>query len=129
MARTYRRTERVNELLREELSQLIRGLKDPRVGIVTITAVDTSPELDVARVYVQLFGDDARQHEALNGLARAAGYLRGQLARTVRLRKIPELRFALDRTLERAARIERLLGEIRSEREAATEPDVESNDT
>ncbi|MBI4512719.1 MAG: 30S ribosome-binding factor RbfA, partial [Gemmatimonadetes bacterium] len=121
MPRAYRRTDRVNELLREELAQLIRQLKDPRVGIVTITGVETSPELDVARVYVQLFGDDARQHEALGGLQRAAGYLRGRLARTLRLRKMPELRFVLDRTLERATRIERLLAEIRAGREGGAE--------
>lgn len=119
MARSYERTDRVNELLREELADLIRReVKDPRVGVVTITAVETSRELDTARVYVQLFGDDARRTEALEGLQNAAGYLRSQLARRLRLRKVPELRFVWDETLERATRIERLLSEIRSDETA-----------
>lgn len=125
MPRAYSRTDRVNELLREELAQLIsREVKDPRIGTVTITGVETSRELDTARVYVQLFGDEGRRSEALGGLSHAAGYLRRRLARTLRLRKVPELRFVLDETLERADRIERLLREIRGERAQgkATEP-------
>lgn len=116
MARSFERTERVNELLREELAELIRhDVKDPRVGVVTITAVETSRELDVARVYVHLFGDEGRRAEALAGLQKAAGYLRSRLGRRLRLRKVPELRFQWDETLERASRIERLLAEIRSD--------------
>lgn len=116
MARSFERTKRVNELLREEVAELIRhDVKDPRVGVVTITAVETSRELDVARVYVHLFGDEGRRAEALAGLQKAAGYLRSRLGRRLRLRKVPELRFQWDETLERASRIERLLAEIRSD--------------
>jgi ribosome-binding factor A len=116
MARSFDRTERVNRLLREELAELIRReVKDPRVGIVTITGVETSRELDVARVFVHLIGDATRRAEALQGLNHAAGYLRTQLARSLRLRKVPELRFEFDATLDRATRIERLLAEIRAE--------------
>jgi ribosome-binding factor A len=86
--------------------------------VVTITGVETSRELDSARVYVQLLGDEARRAEALRGLQNAAGYLRRQLARRLRLRKVPELRFVWDETLERATRIERLLSEIRSDEAA-----------
>ena len=129
MARPYERIDRVNALLREELSELLRRgeVKDPRVGTVTITAVEASRELDVARVFVQLFGDDTRRAEALEGLRRAAGYLRTRLGRTLRLRKVPELRFEWDPTLERASRIERLLAEIRTHPPAA--PGEESADT
>lgn len=129
MARSYDRTDRVNRLLREELAELIRReVKDPRVGIVTITAVETSRELDVARVFVHLIGDETRRAEALQGLQHAAGYLRTQLARSLRLRKVPELRFEFDATLDRATRIERLLAEIRTQPGAATgrEPDGEA---
>ncbi|MGH7545621.1 MAG: 30S ribosome-binding factor RbfA [Gemmatimonadota bacterium] len=122
MARSYERTDRVNALLREELSELLRrgAVKDPRVGTVTITAVEASRELDVARVFVQLFGDDTRRTEALEGLQHAAGYLRTRLGRTLRLRKVPELRFEWDPTLDRASRIERLLAEIRTHAPAAS---------
>ena len=127
MARSYERTKRVNELLREELAELIqRSVKDPRIGTVTITGVETSRELDVARVFVQLFGDEARRAEALEGLQNAAGYLRTQLARRLRLRKMPELRFVWDETLERATRIERLLAEIRTEDEDEDEDEGEA---
>jgi ribosome-binding factor A len=120
------RIDRVNALLREELSDLIRReLKDPRVGTVTVTGVETSRELDVARVYVQTLGDPARQAEAVEALRGAAGYLRSKLGRRIRLRKIPELRFELDRTLERATRIERLLAAIR---EGKTAADIEGSD-
>lgn len=129
MARSYERTERVNALLREELSDLLRRgeVKDPRVGTVTITAVETSRELDVARVFVRLFGDDARRAEALQGLQHAAGYLRTRLGRVLRLRKVPELRFEWDATLERASRIERLLAQIRTEPPAT--PHEEAGET
>lgn len=123
MARSYDRTERVNRLLREELAELIRReVKDPRVGIVTITGVETSRELDSARVFVHLIGDETRRAEALEGLQHAAGYLRTRLARSLRLRKVPELRFELDSTLERATRIERLLSEIRTAPDEAARP-------
>lgn len=129
MARSYERTDRVNALLREELSDLLRRgeVKDPRVGTVTITAVETSRELDVARVFVRLFGDDARRAEALEGLQHAAGYLRTRLGRVLRLRKVPELRFEWDATLERASRIERLLAQIRTQPSAT--PHEEAGET
>lgn len=130
MARYYERIDRVNALLREELSELLRRgeVKDPRVGTVTITAVEASRELDVARVFIQLFGDDARRAEALEGLRHAAGYLRTRLGRDLRLRKVPELRFEWDSTLERASRIERLLAEIRTHPPAASGEDAAETD-
>ena len=106
-----RRIERLNQLLREEISRLLRGeLKDPRVGGVTVTAVRTAPDLSVATVYVTALGA-ASGDEAIEGLRHAAGFVRGRLGRELRLRRIPELRFVEDRTLEHARRIETLLEE------------------
>ena len=108
----FRRTDRINELLREELSILIRdAVRDPRVGLATVTAVETSPELDHARVYVTALGGDSEKEEIVAGLQSAAGFLRGQLGRRLHIRRIPELHFQIDRVLEGAQRIESLLRE------------------
>jgi len=111
MAR-FKRTDRINEQLRQELSVLVRDeVRDPRVGLVTITAVKTSPELDHARVFVTMLGDEAEKAEALAGLRSAAAYLRGQLGARLHMRRIPELHFEIDRVLEEAAKIDALLRE------------------
>lgn len=111
MAR-YRRTARINEQLREEISLLIREeVRDPRVGLATITAVETSPELDHARVYVNTMGDEAEKAAVVAGLQSAAAFIRGQLGKRLHIRRVPELHFEIDRKLERAMRIEYLLRE------------------
>lgn len=111
MAR-YRRTARINEQLRQEISLLIRDeVRDPRVGMATITAVETSPELDHARVYITAMGGDEEKEAALSGLRSAAVFIRGQLGRRLHLRRVPELHFQIDRKLENALRIESLLRE------------------
>lgn len=108
----YKRTDRINEQLRQEIALLIRDeVKDPRVGLITVTAVETSPELDHARVFVTVLGAEDEQQEALDGLRSAAAFVRAQLGRRLHMRRIPELHFQLDRVVEEAARIERLLRE------------------
>ncbi len=108
----FRRTDRINEQLRQEISYLIRDeVRDPRVGMATVTAVQTSPELDHARVYITTMGDEAEKAAALAGLMSAAPFIRGQLGRRLHMRRIPELHFEIDRKLEDARRIEDLLRE------------------
>lgn len=108
----FRRTDRINEQLRQEISILIRDeVRDPRVGLATVTAVETSPELDHARVYVTALGEEAEKREAVVGLQSAAAFVRGQLGRRLHMRRIPELHFTLDETLAEAQRIEALLRE------------------
>ena len=103
---------RVNEALREVLSARIAGgLKDPRVGFVTVTAVDTSPDLRHARVYVSVLGDDPVQQASLDGLRSAQGFLQARVAGELRLKRTPELTFELDHTAQRAARLEEILHE------------------
>jgi ribosome-binding factor A len=109
----YRRTDRINEQLRQEISLLVRdGVRDPRVGMVTVTAVETSPELDHAKVYVTVLGDDAEKEAALQGLRSAAPFVRSQLSKQLHMRRVPELHFQLDRVLQEATRIESLLREV-----------------
>lgn len=118
MAKEYGRTQRVNQLLKEEIASLLqREVKDARIGAVTVTAVRVSPDLMQATVYVQVTGDAARKAEALDGLSSAAGFIRSRLGRDLRIRRSPELRFLIDRTQEHAARIHELLAEVEAEDE------------
>lgn len=118
----YRRTDRLNQLLREELSRLVRTeLKDPRVRTVTVTGVETTPDLMHATVYVRTLDEQIPAEEAVAGLERASGYIRRELGKDLRLRRIPEFRFEVDRTLERVSRIEALLERARAE--GADEPE------
>ena len=107
------RPEKLGDLIQRELSDLLRReLRDPRVGMVTITAVDVSPDLSHAKVF---FTTLSREHieEASEGLRRAAGFLRSQLARRIKLYTTPELRFVYDESVERGDRLSRLIDATR----------------
>lgn len=110
------RMRRVNEALREVLSARIAGgLKDPRIGFVTVTAVDTSPDLRHARVYVSVLGDEEERAETLEGLESSRGFLQAGIARELRIKHTPTLQFAHDEALERGMRISQLLDEAEGE--------------
>ncbi len=101
---------RVNEAVREVLSaRIAEGLKDPRIGFVTVTAVDTSPDLRHARVFVSVLGDDAEREQTLAGLESSHGYLQGRIADELRLKRTPTLEFVYDESIERGMRISELL--------------------
>jgi ribosome-binding factor A len=103
---------RVNEAVREVVSTAISNeLKDPRVGFVTVTAVNTSPDLRHARVYVSVLGDDRRRMETLDGLASSRGYLQRRVASELRLKHTPQLDFRYDESTDRGIRITELLRE------------------
>jgi ribosome-binding factor A len=106
------RMRRVNEAVRQVLSDAITGdLKDPRVGFVTVTAVETSPDLRHARVFVSVLGEDDEREASLSGLRSAHGYLQRRVARELRLKHTPTLDFAYDESVERGVRVSRLLEE------------------
>ena len=106
------RRERLGDQLRVELADLIqREVRDPRVGFVTITEVRMSGDLQYARVFVSILGDEEQTRESFRALERAGGFLRAQIGRRLELRRVPELRFALDETLDTSARLDALLGE------------------
>lgn len=118
-----KRIARLNEQLKRELSELIRTeVRDPRVGIVTITGVDTAGDLGSARVFVRAVDDEALP-EMLEGLEAAAPFLRTKLGRILRIRKVPELRFREDRSLEGARRIEEVLADVLPADEARSAAD------
>ncbi len=111
------RMRRVNEAVREVLSVAItNGLKDPRVGFVTVTAVDTSPDLRYAHVYVSVLGDDRERDESLAGLESSHGYLQSRVAAELRLKRTPQLDFRYDESVARGERIQRLLQDEPEER-------------
>src|SRR5881392_1121919 len=106
MRRPSHRPERVAELIRQTVAQFLTGhVRDPRVGFVTVTAVQVSGDLAHASIRVSVMGSDEEKAKTLEGLASAARFLRAQLSRELHLRTSPELRFELDRGLEHAQRI------------------------
>ncbi len=108
-----RRVERLNEQFRRELTEILRGeAKDPRVAGVTLTAVRAAPDLSFARVFVSPMAEQGTSDEALAGLRAAAPFLRKELGARMHIRRVPELRFEIDETLEHARRIEQLLHEV-----------------
>ena len=103
------RPQKLGDLIQRELSDLVqRELRDPRVGMITITSVDVSPDLSHAKVFFTLL---QKEHldEASQGLRRAAGFLRSQLAKRIKLYTTPELRFEYDESVERGDRLSRLI--------------------
>ncbi len=108
-----RRLARLNEQLKRELSEMIRTqVRDPRVGVVTVTGVEVAADLGSARVFVRVIGNRAELVETLAGLEAAAPFLRGLLGQVLHVRRIPELRFREDRSMEHARRIEQVLSEV-----------------
>jgi len=105
-----RRTDRVSDLLRAELSDLLlREVHDPRVKLASVTAVEVTPDLRRSVVKISVLGDDTQRQEALEGLRHAKGFLRRELAHRLRLRATPELVFELDRGAEHSQRISDIL--------------------
>ncbi len=97
-------------MIREEVSQIIiRELKDPRIGFVTITKVDVSDDLRLAKIYYSVFGEEGEKEESLKGLESAKGYIKRELGRRVRLKYMPEITFIFDDSMEYGSRMEELL--------------------
>lgn len=100
----------MNEAIREVVSgHIAEELSDPRIGFVTVTAVDTSPDLHRARVFVTVLGGDSEREDALVGLASSRGYLQAQVASEVRMKRTPTLEFVYDESTDRGFRISELL--------------------
>jgi ribosome-binding factor A len=114
------RTERIDELLRQEIGQALeREVTDPGIGFVTVTKVETTPDLSHARVWFSVIGPEEQRKETLAALRRAMPFVRHSLGSKIRLRRIPELEARLDDTLERGTRVLRILNDL----EAGKSPD------
>ena len=106
------RMRRVNEAVREVLSEAIGDLKDPRIGFVTVTGVQASRDLRHATVYVSVLGSERKRQATLDGLESAHGILQGRVNRELRLKRTPQLVFEYDPTVERGVRLSRLIDEL-----------------
>ncbi len=116
MPRDFPRSRRIAEQIQRELSEVIRvELKDPRIGMITLTDVEVTPDGAHAKVFFTVLGDSSRVGEAAAGLQHAAGYLRSQLARSLSVRIVPQLQFKYDPSVERGARLSQLIDQAVAE--------------
>ena len=109
MKRGQGRPQRLGDLIQREVAELIRlEVRDPRVGMITITSVDVSPDMSHAKVFFTMLEKD-KLADTLQGLARSAGFLRSQLAKRIKMYTTPELRYAYDESVERGDQLSRLI--------------------
>lgn len=109
----YQRTHRVGDQIQRELADLLqKDVKDPRIGFLSVTGVEVSPDLSLARIYVSIYEPELEQSDSLLGLESASGYLRSQLKKRLHLKRIPELHFLRDDSIERGARINATLADL-----------------
>ncbi|GAX42205.1 ribosome-binding factor A [Tolypothrix sp. NIES-4075] len=128
---TTRRVSRVAELIKREVSQmLLSGIKDDRVGtgMVSVTDVDVSGDLQHAKIYVSIYGTDEAKAETMAGLKSATGYVRSELGARVRLRRTPEVVFVEDRSIERGNKVLSLLNQIQNNRPPENQASDDSTD-
>jgi ribosome-binding factor A len=125
-----RRRQQVGDLLRDHISEIIqREMRDPRLGFVSITRVEVSADVRMAKVFVSVFGSDDEQRDALVALTRASGFVRRQLGDRLEMRYTPEINFRLDRSMQHAENVARLLNQIeRDERDRAGSSDDASKE-
>lgn len=120
---SYKRVDRVADQIRMEVADILaRKIKDPRIGFVTVTDVDLSPDLRVARIYVSTLRDGESEDVALQGLSKAVGFVRGQLGRRLELRYTPELIFQYDPSRKHGSRIDQLLDSLHDTEERHHSP-------
>lgn len=126
-----RRVSRVSSLIKREVSQLLcNGIKDDRVGagMVSVTEVDVSGDLQHAKIFVSIYGTETARAETMAGLRSSASFVRRELGQRIRLRRTPEIIFCEDRSLERGTRMLHLLNQLESERHEVEPAAVESSD-
>ena len=109
MKTPVRRPSRVGEMIRMEISELLPGLRDPRIGLTTITEVKMTPDLKHGKVFISVLGDNEQKKKTLEGLNSAASHIRHEIAARLRLRSMPDLTFLYDESIEYGAHIEELL--------------------
>jgi ribosome-binding factor A len=106
------RMRRVNESVRQVLSEAVGELKDPRIGFVTVTGVETSPDLRHAKVFVSVLGSERKREQTIQALSAAHGVLQSRLARELRMKRTPTLAFQYDPSVERGVRMSQLIDEL-----------------
>jgi ribosome-binding factor A len=112
MSAVTERMRRVNEAIRETLAEALGDLKDPRIGFVTVTGVETSPDLRHAKVFVSVLGNERKRKSTLEGLGSAHGVLQSHLATELRMKRTPQLTFEYDPTVAEGVRMSQLIDEL-----------------
>ncbi|HEY8394779.1 MAG TPA: 30S ribosome-binding factor RbfA [Thermaerobacter sp.] len=123
-----RRRLRVADNMQEALAEILRRVKDPRVGMASVTAVELSPDMRHARVRISVIGDEEARRRTMEGLESARGFIRSELGRVMRLRHVPELDFRLDKSAEYSVRIHQLLQALKSEQGGAAPADEQQQE-
>ena len=104
------RVDKLDSILMKEISTIIlQDINDPKLGFPTVTAVDVAPDLNTAKVFVSFLGKNYKKRDGIEALRKAKGYIKSQLAKRLKMRKIPDLHFVIDDTLDKAERIEEIL--------------------
>ncbi len=112
---SFKRTDRISEEIKKELSSVIRELKDPRIPMMTsVVKVDVTNDLRYAKAYISIMGNDEQKKEAIKGLTAAAGFVRREIGSRIKLRCVPEFSFTIDTSIEYGAHINQLLNDISS---------------
>ncbi|MFD1066267.1 30S ribosome-binding factor RbfA [Oceanobacillus locisalsi] len=107
------RAHRVAEQMKKEMGDILsRKIKDPRVGFVTVTDVEVTGDLQQAKIFISVLGDEKKKQETLLGLAKAKGFIRSEIGKRIRLRKTPELSFEFDEAIEQGNRIDAILRDL-----------------
>lgn len=120
------RTDRIDELLRQEIGAILaRDVQDPRIGFVTVTEVQTAPDLSTARVFVSVIGQPAERETTMRALQRAMPFVRHELGSRIRLRRIPELQLRGDDTAQRGTRVLQLLADLEAGGDVTEPPPIE----
>lgn len=115
---TQLRVEKLQELIKQEMSKmLLREIKDPRIGFVTVTDVEVTGDLREAKIYVSIMGGEEQVQASLEGLHSALGFIRREIGKRIRLRFTPEISFALDNSLDYGEHIQKILLKIEKERD------------
>ena len=110
------RIERVAELLKEEISRIIReDVNDPRIGFISITRVEISPDLEIAKVGISILGDEDKKKESMRGLQSATSFIRGKLGHLLEMRTVPEIRFVRDDSLEKGSQVLGIISKLKKE--------------
>lgn len=122
------RAEKAAELIRAEVSEILRAkVSDPRIGFVSITSVDVSPDLENAAIYVSIFGGEKDKAAAMAGLESATRFIRGELGRRIEFRQVPQIRFARDDSLEKGSKVLGIINKLHKKDEKKVRPDKKTS--
>lgn len=118
MTQPYRREKLASEIVRETAQILSREVKDPRLGFVSVTKAEVSPDIRYAKIFISVYGDDKKKKLSMAGLRNATGFVQKELGRRIRTRVFPEISFVLDESIDKAFKITKIIDDLAKDRRA-----------